>query len=108
MFTVDTSSNLPSCGIAGISLTNDTNGNPFVSNYANNFITIDSNNELVIPTHSEMSQVSFYVRAITKGNQVAYKQIKVNITSCGSEIVTSNYPYYWNITVPYGSGLYKT
>jgi len=61
-----------------------------------------------MPTYSAMSTVSFYVRAVTNGNKVAYRQISVRITECGSEVVTSNFPYYWNITVPFSSGLYKT
>ena len=55
-----------------------------------------------------MSATSFYVKAVTNGNKVAYKKIKVTITECGSEVLTSNYPYYWNITVPFQSGLFKT
>ena len=108
LFDVDTTATVASCGIVGISLTTDTNGTAFVSEDSNNFITLNSDNSLITPTSKMLEEFAFYVRAVTNGNKVAYKQIKVHVTECGSEVLTSNYPYYWNITVPFKSGLYKT
>jgi len=108
LFDVDTTATVASCGIVAVSLTTDTSGTAFVSEYSNNFITLNSDNSLILPTSRRLDEIAFYVRAVTNGNKVAYKQIKVQITECGSEVLTSKFPYYWNITVPYKSGLYKT
>ena len=73
MFDVDTTATVASCGIVSISLTSDTSGTAFDSAYDNNFISLDSDNYLIIPTGREMSAHSFYVKAVTNGNKVAYK-----------------------------------
>ena len=73
LFAVDTTATIATCGIVSISLTSDTNGTAFTSDYSNYYITLNSDNSLIIPTSRELSSLSFYVRAVTNGNKVAYK-----------------------------------
>lgn len=61
-----------------------------------------------MPTYAPFDWVVFYVKAVTNGNKIAYKKIQVKVTLCGSEELESNFPYYYNITLPYQSGLWKS
>ena len=80
LFAVDTTATVAACGIVAVSLTTDTNGTALVSDYSTYYITLNSDNSLIIPTGREMEPFSFYVRAVTNGNKVAYKLINVQVT----------------------------
>ena len=108
LFTVDVSTNVADCGAITLSLTSDEKGTSFVTSHGFNYLSLLSNSSLSIPTAVAMPEVSFYVKAVTPGNKIAYQKMSVEITPCGTEVLTSNYPSYWNITAPYQSGLTRT
>lgn len=105
LFQVDVTKTVADCGTLTLSLASDTKGTPFGPAGANNMMSLDSSYTLTIPTHRALNATSFYVKAVTPGNKIAYQKVTVTITECGSEVLTSNFPLYWNITTPYQSGL---